>query len=516
MLGMHLLAPTRWAVVIAAALAACSDNRPPTEPPTVPLPGEPNYTTPEGFSRRHCVAGSMAGQATPGIFHGRYDADQFSNQLTMRIDAAQGGALAVQQNGHSVVSVSATDDYFFTLRDNGQYQTAMFFCRVDAQGTWHGQLAFIFSSEDGEGNVSMSALLGEVFATRVEPLDEAPAQGLTLLGEFRPEAWSDISVNVRVRDGIAYMANYHGGLDIVDVGNPAAPIQLGHLDVRTAGEIYNDVKVTTGPGNQVYAIMAGSGSGAVVINVSDPANPSEVTTMGEPTQLGDSVEVHTLFIDASKAYLANTRRGVEIYDIADPTAPVKLGELRINSASHYLHDLYVSGDRAYLNYWNSGMVIVDVSDPTAPTRVDAFTGYGENTNHSCWVTTIGDRDVAITGDEQYGAHAYLVDVTENTPGFLSIISEWQTRPEVSIHNIMAFGPLVFISHYQDGIRVLDISVPETPALVAWYNTWPGYPAAEGASFFEGAVGIDYDPIGQLVYVADATRGLIILSFDVAP
>lgn len=502
--------------MLAMLAAACSDNRAPVEPETVPLPGEPNYTTPAGFSRRNCVAGSMAGQATPGIFHGRYEADQFSAQVTMRIDAADGGALAVQQNGRTVGTVNATDDYFFTLRDNGQYQTAMFFCRVDGAGTWHGQLAFIFSSEDGDGNVSMSALLGEVFATRVEPLAEAPAQGLSLLGEFRPEAWSDISVNVRVRDGIAYMANYSGGLDIVDVGNPAAPFQLGHIDVSSPGEIYNDVKLTTGAGNAVYAIMAGSSSGAVVIDVTDPAGPSEVAAMGEPAQLGDSVEVHTLFIDDGKAYLANTSRGVEIYDIADPTAPVKLGELRINSASHYLHDLYVSGDRAYLNYWNAGMVIVDVSNPAAPTRVDAFTGYGETTNHSCWVTTIGDRDIAITGDEQYGAHAYLVDVTENTPGFLSIISEWQTRPEVSIHNIMAFGALVFISHYQDGIRVLDISTPETPELVAWYNTWPGYPAAEGASFFEGAVGIDYDPIGQLVYVADVARGLIILSYDAAP
>jgi hypothetical protein len=156
-------------------------------------------------------------------------------------------------------------------------------------------------------------------------------------------------------------------------------------------------------------------------------------------------------------------------------------------------------------------VVADVSNPSLPVARGTFANYGETTSHSNWVTTVGGRTIAAHGDEQWGSHLRLVDVTEPVPAALAQVGEWATRPEVSAHNIMAFGTTVFMAYYQDGVRLVDISDPASPRQVAWFNTWPGYDRGYGRSFYEGAVGLDVDPARRRVYVADSNRGLLILS-----
>jgi len=82
---------------------------------------------------------------------------------------------------------------------------------------------------------------------------------------------------------------------------------------------------------------------------------------------------------------------------------------------------------------------------------------------------------------------------------------------VSIHNIMAFGTKAYFTHYQDGVRVLDISDPTQPTQIGYFNTWVEG-SAPGA-YFAGAVGIDVDVARKRIYIADLTRGLMILQGD---
>jgi hypothetical protein len=87
------------------------------------------------------------------------------------------------------------------------------------------------------------------------------------------------------------------------------------------------------------------------------------------------------------------------------------------------------------------------------------------------------------------------------------LGELSLRPEVSIHNIMAFGDVAYVSWYQDGVRLVDVSDPTAPRVTAYYNSWDG---RDGRSFFEGAIGLDVDLAAGLLYVADTARGLIVL------
>jgi hypothetical protein len=256
--------------------------------------------------------------------------------------------------------------------------------------------------------------------------------------------------------------------------------------------------------------MASNLVGVVVVDVTAPAAPEIVGHFGSAPFPGEPKNTHTLFVDGGKAYIATGGVGIEIFDLADPRAPARLGEY---SPGTYVHDLYVAGDRAYLDAWEGGLVIVDVSNPASPTEVGRFADYGETSSHSNWVTQVGARRIAVHGDEQWGAHVRIVDVTEGTAAFSDGIGEWQTRPEVSVHNIMAFGDRALLAHYQDGIRVLDLSDPTAPVEVAHFATWPGYHRDYGYSFFEGAVGLDVDAARGRIYVADSHRGLLILELE---
>ncbi|MEZ4367061.1 MAG: hypothetical protein R2939_12370 [Kofleriaceae bacterium] len=469
--------------------------------PVDAAPG-PAYADPADFDRTGCVPGSLeALSSAPGIYHVELQFAGNATAIAVRVD--DDGVLVNGFPGGPALQTA--DDLLLRSEVPGQGVRALDLCALDASGTLTGTYARCPSS---------GCFTAPARGRRVERLAEADASGLSLLGEFAgAPRWSQgLSVNVRVVDEVAYLARYQDGLRIVDVADPAAPVELGHLPTEFGGdEIYNDVKLVDGPAATRYALMASSVAGVVVVDVTQPSTPTVVAHLGTPPSPGATVDIHTLSVDGGRAYLANLDTGLEIWDVTTPTAPVRLGGFARSQPFGFLHDLFVDGDRAYLNWWDAGMVVVDVADPAAPVELGRFVGYGEHTSHSSWVTEVGGRRLAVHGDEQYGAHVHVVDVDEGGPTFLDDVGAWQTRPEVSVHNVMAFGDRAYLAHYQDGVRVLDLGDPAAPVQVAWFNTWPGYDRAYGENFFEGAIGLDVDLDLGRIYVADSHRGLLILA-----
>jgi hypothetical protein len=166
----------------------------------------------------------------------------------------------------------------------------------------------------------------------------------------------------------------------------------------------------------------------------------------------------------------------------------------------------------YLNAWEKGFFVVDFTDPAQPKRLGHWQS-PRRRSHSSWVTTVGGRRIAVHGDETYGAHMTVLDVDPTSPQFMQPLSEYETRPYVSIHNFTGVGTKTYFTHYQDGVRVIDLANPAQPALAGYYNTWdPGDPTAP-TNFYAGAIGLDVDTARKLVFVADTHRGLLILRDD---
>jgi hypothetical protein len=481
-------------------LLACSDDAP---------------TGPDGPSA--CASGqSFAAVDFPGIWHfeARFDELGVSTNVMLVTGAEDAYQVSVYGREASEVLLDESGMHVFVIASQGpdvatrtrQYDI----CTRDPDGVVHGSYVYCIDED------CYSATLT---GAQVEPLDEPAAEGVSEIAIYNGEAdaWAaqGLTVNVRVLRDMAYVARYGDGLRIVDISDPSQPVERGHLPVTDSGEIYNDVKVAEGPGGEVYALMASNLHGVVVVDVSEPSAPVELTSFpGPELAVGGMPSVHTLFVDNGRAYVSyNYDNSLRIYDIADPAQPQALGSFanpRLGAEGGTLHDLYVSGDRAYLNYWNLGMSIVDVADPANPLLLGEFRDYGQNTSHSNWVVEVGGRTISVHGDEQFGAHVRIVDVDPASPDFLSTLSSYQTRPAVSVHNILAYGDRAYITYYQDGLRVLDIGDPENPVEIAHYQTWPGPVPGYGESFYEGAIGVDFDPTTNTVYLADTHRGLFIL------
>jgi hypothetical protein len=479
------------------------------------------FDDPSDFDPLGCVPGSMAGLDPVGIWHQDVNLAEFGSfPSAIRIDD-DGGALVARVNARDTPDVTLTDDHLFVRLS---YETgggdrrvrAFYACAAADADHLSGKVAFC----QGGGCIT-----GTFVDARIHrAAGEGDAQGITLLGEYAGPAadpWphddTSITVNVRVVDGVAYLARYRDGLRLVDVGDPAAPSELGWSPTALPEqfEIYNDVKIVDGPTGRRYALMASSDRGVVVVDVTDPASPVERGTFPPIDPIQGRVGVHTLFVEGTRAYLANTSTiGLDVYDVTDPEQPQPLGafvhpDVAVDFSA-YLHDLYVEGGVAYLDYWGLGLVVVDANDPGDIVEIGRYDDYERRTNHSSWVTTAGGRRVAVTGDEDWNAHARIVDVDPASPTYMQRIGELELREEISIHNIMAFGDRAYIAWYQDGVRIVDLSDPTQPSIVGYLNTWDG---RDGNSFYEAAIGIDVDPAQGLIYVADTARGLLIARED---
>jgi hypothetical protein len=330
---------------------------------------------------------------------------------------------------------------------------------------------------------------------------ESEGDGLRLLGESTGTGGDAWSLNVRVRGGYAYVAQRPGMLRIFDVRDPAAPTEVGVYVAADAGDSsnFNDVKLVEA-GERRYAVLAGRAT--PIIDVTDPTAPVAVREIGEYS--------HSVFIDEQdgrqRLHLATYGRDVPVFDITDPLAPAPLGRAQ-GPEDMATHDLFADDGLLYANGIDGQFVVIDarsnIGQATVLGSVPALA------SHAVWVATVGDRRLAFHGDEGRTAHLRNFDADPASATFLTELGSWQTRPEVSIHNIMLVGDAAYIAHYQDGIRVVDVSDPTAPRTRAYFNTWDTDTGDIGA--FSGAVGLDVDPATGMVYVADLRRGLLVLS-----
>lgn len=331
---------------------------------------------------------------------------------------------------------------------------------------------------------------------------EGEGDHLTLLGQLTDPGWAGYTFNVRVAGTLAYLIR-QDGLHIIETRDPAHPVELGHYR-RTGPGYSNDVKLVDA-GTRRFALIADSP--VDVVDVTSPEAPVLAAQLPE--------SAHTLFTEtragATLAYLGNYDGHCPVYDVTNPAQPQKLGSY--DTGASMLHDLSVVDGIAYLNAWERGFFVVDFTTPQAPRRLGAWQSTPTRTSHSNWTTTAGGHHIALHGEEGYDAHLNIVDIDPASRTFMTPLASWQTRPWISIHNIMAFGTKAYFTYYQDGVRVLDVSDPAKPVQLGYYNTWDPQADTATSAFYEGAVGLDVDLARKLVFVADSPRGLLILGDD---
>jgi hypothetical protein len=177
----------------------------------------------------------------------------------------------------------------------------------------------------------------------------------------------------------AYIADEHNGLRAIDARDPAHPVEVGHYDVPGPSEFFCDIAISTDRSSgRVYAYVADALPGDTslrVVDISDPADPREVSRLPLGVGVGGDVRAYGLAVDASYAYLAVGAAGLRVVDISDPSTPVKVGVYDVPGRAN---NLVVADDRVYLV--DGDLRIADVSDPASPREI----GFYDVSNLSAW------------------------------------------------------------------------------------------------------------------------------------
>ena len=351
----------------------------------------------------------------------------------------------------------------------------------------------------------------------------------------------------------------------IDVSNPAQPKVLAQIPAVARHIRCNSLGVsgTTMVVAQNSDEPGQSGGGALIVDVSDPANPKQVAYFDSSG--GPSRGAHYVwFSDGRYAYLSSGSpdfvpavppRGDDqflmIVDVANPRAPKEVGRWwmpgmrkgepgaplpRTKTADGVrMHSAFVSPDRPnrlYAGWIDGGIVILDITDKTKPSLIGQRSWYPVTPGyigHS--FLPIVERGLAIVTQEanqekcaDWPKPIWTVDISDETHPreitqfpYPAGLAEFCKAGRFGAHNIHMNRPKPTSAHltqtvvaaFQNaGVRVYSIADPRQPKEIGYFIP-PAPPGATGGPLINDV----YVDERGLIYAADRVGGgLYILEY----
>ena len=309
------------------------------------------------------------------------------------------------------------------------------------------------------------------------------------------------------------------GTSFVDVTDPANPVVVGNLP-RTEGipgTSWRDMKVYSD-----HVFVVSDIAGAHGMQVFDLTRLREFSgsmlTFDEDAHYDRINSVHNIVINEETgfAYAVGSSAGgdtcgggLHMIDIRDPKNPTFAGCFadprtgRIGTG--YTHDaqcvIYRGPDEEHrgkeicFGANENALSIADVTDKENPVALSIETYPNIGYAHQGWLTQ--DQAYFFMGDETDefrqvpNTRTLIWDVKDLDEPLL--VDEFFSDNTSSDHNLYIVGDLMYQSNYNSGLRVFDVSEPETPRLVGFFDTVPGAdsPAMRGSwsnyPFFESGI-----------------------------
>lgn len=290
-------------------------------------------------------------------------------------------------------------------------------------------------------------------------LDVSDPNNPTLLGKLT--GTHENFNHLRVVDGYVYAGFGSGGLDVIDVSNPAQPQIVKNLSL---GNI-SDLQIA---GNYAYAVSYNSG--LVVLDISQPAQPVIVTNIA-PVCFAQGVSVV-----GNYAYVVGRCGGtMAVLDISNPASPVVVSTLGLGQPADRI---VVTNNTAFIGGWFS-MEIVNVSDPVNPVVITNMPGYA----------------VAISGTDAFvgnGTNLLVLDVSVPT----NVVQVGSCYLSDYVENLQIAGNFAYIANWKNGLTIVDLSTPLQPQI--------------RGNFPSGGEGLGIEVVGDTAFLCDGKGGLQIL------
>lgn len=225
-------------------------------------------------------------------------------------------------------------------------------------------------------------------------------------------------------------------------------------------------------GNICYAVSecTGTNQGIMIIDMSFlPDSVHFIKSI--PTSNFGSVTSHNVAIDSVAGFLyvegffgANT--SIFIFNIANTANPVFVAGFGPVSGS--IHDMYADNDTLYVAEGSaSTFSIWDMANKTSPALLARVMVPGNGFVHNIWPTD--DRRHVVTTEET--AFRTVKIWNREDLNNITLVGEYLAGSQLA-HNAQVKGDTLYLSHYESGLRVVDISDATAPREIARFDTWP--------------------------------------------
>ncbi|WP_419949648.1 choice-of-anchor B family protein [Candidatus Palauibacter sp.] len=290
------------------------------------------------------------------------------------------------------------------------------------------------------------------------------------------------------------------GTSFVDITDPNAPVYVGELPLTEGGveNLWRDIKTYAD-----HAFIVADNAGAHGVQIFDLRQLRDVRdppVMFEETAVYDGVfSSHNIVINEETGFAHAVGSsgggeacggGLHMIDIRDPANPRFAGcfadpAIGGSLGAGYTHDaqcvIYEGPDEEYVgreicfHASISALGISDITDKDNPVAL-ANAGYpGAVAAHQGWLTE--DHRYFYLGDEldEEGGtvpntRTLVWDVAELDDPVLA--TEYFAETRSIDHNQYVRGDFLYQSNLLGGLRILDISDPENPVEVAFFDTVP--------------------------------------------
>lgn len=355
-------------------------------------------------------------------------------------------------------------------------------------------LAFVFASCGGDTGSTPTA------AAMPSAAPSPAATNMTLLAHLDGVALSGGGASVNTAgcwgytapDGRRYaLVGTTGGLAVVNVTTPRSSRLVGFI--AGAESTWREIRTF-----REYAyVTTEAKTGLDIVDLTDPDRPEKVQTWNQTF-----TSAHSLWIDEDRGLLfANgTTQGMRVLTLdRDPREPTEVGSF----TDFYIHDSFTRGTTLYAAAINDGLLaILDVERPDRIREESRFLTGGRFT-HNAWTTD--DGRYLFTTDERRGRPVEVWDIADILAA--RKVAEYIGRAVGIPHNVMVDGNRLLVSHYDDGVFLVDIRNPERPTTLGSYDTYPGVVTGTfgcwGAYVFPGT---------NLIVASDITGGLFVLEY----
>jgi hypothetical protein len=281
---------------------------------------------------------------------------------------------------------------------------------------------------------------------------------------------------------IAVQGSYNcRGAFIYDISNPDAPVLASHYDPGNNQQFLEAIVV----GTKGY-FGSGRGNGGVhIVDLTDPYNPQLLGTV-DSTHGNGFNQIHEMVIFGDfliENYNGFSSKVLKVINISDPTNPVFIRDINPTEVN-WVHAMHIRGNRMFTSGWGNSSVrgrteIYDISNiasqaPTLLGFIEDSSGVTAGNNmHSSWTSEDGNYLYSARETSNGTGDIRVYDITDaSQPTLVNRLTMQDLGLNaITPHNPVVMGNKLYVSWYQAGVQIFDISNPANPKHIGQYDTY---------------------------------------------